>query len=315
MTTRKKLPKGKEPAPIAVLCSDLHLSVNPPPFRAAEPNWMSRQASYLRELKDLSLGYRIPVLCAGDIFDSWNVSPELAVFALAELPKGMICVPGQHDLPNHNINQMHRSGYGILKEAGVIIDASDKWHCNIDFDVFGFPWGSELRPSPRKEDMNTKINVALVHRYAWAHDDTKYPDAPVDGHITALVKQLKNFDVVVFGDNHIGFTVNVGNTTVFNCGGFMRRKSDQGDYTPRVGLLYKDGFVGTHYLDISNDRCIEPETSVKDEIAVNMRGFIRSLEQLGEQGINFKETVRRHLTSDQVDPSVRSIVLEALENG
>jgi hypothetical protein len=117
--------------PIAVLCSDIHLSLKQPPCRADD--WLSVQKGYLVQLKSLAcaakelwLGNRnttgrpIPILCAGDIFDKWNSPPELIRFALEHLPDGMICVPGQHDLPNHSFEEIHRSAYGVLREAGKI---------------------------------------------------------------------------------------------------------------------------------------------------------------------------------------------------
>src|SRR5688572_18895632 len=99
-------------APIAILCADLHLTLRPPLCRA-DKNWMLTQRDYLLQIRKLQepahlknhleATAKIPVICAGDIFDRWNPPPELVNFALRFLPNGMICVPGQHDLPNHNI--------------------------------------------------------------------------------------------------------------------------------------------------------------------------------------------------------------------
>ena len=120
----------KKPHRIAILCSDLHLSLQRPACRA-DDDWMGVQAGYLNQLKQLAVDSNysfgtLPIAFAGDLFDKWNVQPELINFALEHLPDGMICVPGQHDLPNHRLDQVHRSGYGVLVAAGKIVDASKK---------------------------------------------------------------------------------------------------------------------------------------------------------------------------------------------
>src|SRR5688500_1062308 len=102
-------PKGFMKAePIAILCADLHLTMKQPACRD-DDDWMKTQAGYLSQLKMLqkseTMGPVLPILCAGDIFDKWNAPPELIHFALEHLPDGMICVPGQHDLPNHRMEE------------------------------------------------------------------------------------------------------------------------------------------------------------------------------------------------------------------
>src|SRR5687768_17059020 len=109
--------------PIAIAISDLHLSLLKPACRA-DDNWLEVQAHYLKQVRDLAHPDGLPVLCAGDVFDRCNAPAELINFALKHLPDEMICVPGQHDLVGHRIDSMHRCGYGVLKQAGKIIDVS-----------------------------------------------------------------------------------------------------------------------------------------------------------------------------------------------
>ncbi|MFK5283767.1 hypothetical protein ACI3PL_29745, partial [Lacticaseibacillus paracasei] len=80
--------------------------------------------------------------------DRWNAPPELINFDLEHLPTGMICVPGQHDLPNHNLDDMRRSGYGVLKRTQKIFDLSGRcrdWSLE-DLYVSGFGWGQDVAP-------------------------------------------------------------------------------------------------------------------------------------------------------------------------
>lgn len=302
-----------KPNLIAVLCSDIHLTLQSPVCRADE-DWREVQAGYLNQLQDLAGS--LPVICAGDIFDRWNASPELINFALEYLPNRMICVPGQHDLPNHRRDLMHRSGYGVLVAAGKIQDISQAAAVSVEGLVsYGFGWEEEIEPMPNEPQrlgaVKAIIHVAVIHRYMWTAG-AKWPGAPEEAQLSAFKKQLRGYDVAVVGDNHIHFSAMAGNCLVFNCGGFIRRKSDEIDRKPCVGLLYSDGFIETRYLDVSADKFHEKAEDRK-ETPVNMKAFIDSLEGLGEQGVDFRAAVQHHLQNKDLKKSVRRMIEEIME--
>ena len=117
---------------IALLVGDIHLSAKAPLCRAKEPDWFEAMARPLMELVDLQkqIGKESdgipPILCAGDVFDRWNSPPELINFALEYLPPQMYSIPGQHDLPNHNYNEIDRSAYWTLVAANKITNVERK---------------------------------------------------------------------------------------------------------------------------------------------------------------------------------------------
>ena len=306
---------------IAVCISDLHLSLTPPACRA-DKDWLETQAGYLQQVKDLAGGG--PVLCAGDIFDRWNAPPELINFALQHLPDGMICVPGQHDLPNHQMEDMHRSGYGVLVQAEKIVNLSDghwrhlPWIDDRKQDggvvaVFGFGWGQDIcSPKQQNHPDDDSMKVTLIHQYVWV-DGKGFPGAPDTGRVSNLKKQLTGYDVAVTGDNHQDFQGLSGNCLVFNCGGFIRRKSDEIARRPRVGLLYADGTIESHKLDTSKDVFHEGVVD-RPELPIDMKSFVDGLKELGEQGLNFQEAVEQHLAKGDYSPEVRQIIKQALES-
>lgn len=312
-----------KPKPVAILCADLHLSLTPPACRAETPEeWLGVQAHYLKQLEDLQTrlwneksSIPIPsVLCAGDIFDRWNTPPELLHFAMDHLPHKMICVPGQHDLPNHSIERMKECGYGVLKRSKHIIDLSDQkgYPINMiapDFFVQGFGWNQEIMPPERRKQ---SLSIALIHRYVWTIK-SGYPGAPEESHLEKLIGPLKGYNIAVFGDNHCPFQKKLKTgTLVFNCGTFIRRKADEINYKPHVGILYSDGTVKPHYLDTSIDRFHDrPEEREQKEF--DMRAFLESLEDLGEQGLNFHTAVENYLRDNKVTPSVKAQILEMLQ--
>lgn len=302
--------------PIAIAVADLHLSLLRPACRA-DDNWLDVQAHYLEEMTELATGYGVPVLCAGDIFDRWNPPPELINFALQHLPHEMICVPGNHDLPLHRLDQIHRSGYGVLEEAGKIIDITRE-PCYVepeqgDFVVKGFGCGMEIT-EPHYESLKMPLTpqIALIHRYCWT-EGKSYPGAPEECHVYAYKKVLKGYNVAIFGDCHRSFQGRVGDCYLVNCGTFIRRKSDEMNHQPSAAIIYSDGTVKRHKLNTSIDVFHEnPEK--REEVAIDMKAFIDRLESLGEHGLNFVEAVETALRDGDYDEETKEIILSCVDN-
>jgi hypothetical protein len=302
--------------PILIVCADLHLSLKPPVCRA-DDDWREVQAGYLKQLTDLSfkLGKELwlPVVIAGDIFDRWNASPELLTFAFQHLPPVVFAVPGQHDLPNHRTDEMHRSGYGVLVEAKRIIDLDEYVDPNHHYSLHGFGWGKDIKPFLDDKHPHKCVHIAVVHKYIWTVEHA-YPGAPEDAHAGMFMPKLKGYDVAVFGDNHKGFSMKLKTgTQLLNCGGFMRRRSDEIDSHPQVGVIYDDGSVETVKLNIACDRFKAPEEMIR-VMDVDMRAFADQLEQLGEHGLDFREIVKRSLPSMDLPAPVRELVERSLES-
>lgn len=304
--------------PIAIAISDIHLSLLRPACRA-DKDWMFTQAFYLDQLREIASG--LPILVAGDLFNKWNAPPELINFALKHLPDEMLCVPGQHDLPEHRIDLMHRSGYGVLKEAKKIIDLSsykdsNKNPCyvpeNGNFVVRGFGWNQKIGPPVYdSQKMVNTPQIALIHRYCWKKGKS-YPGAPEELHVGSI--RTQGYDVMIFGDNHAGFIEQYDSgPVILNCGGFIRRKSDEIHYQPSVGIVYSDGTVKRHKLDTSIDKFHEnPEK--REEVAIDMKAFIDRLESLGEHGLNFVEAVETALRDGDYDEETKEIILSCVDN-
>lgn len=280
-------------------------------------------AGYLGQLRGLSEGHGtpgnpLPVICAGDIFDRWNAPAELINFALACLPR-MYGVPGQHDLPHHSYEDIRKSAYWTLVEAGKIVNLEPGKPVGVGtMQLWGFPWGIPVEPCP--ETAHLGLDVAVVHKYVWSKS-TCYPGAPSDSYFMKVQKQLLGFDVAVFGDNHQSFETGgkkLPSDTypkMFNCGGFMRRKSDERDYQPTVGLLHSDGSITRYKLDVSEDKFLDSgdiPQSLRDN-SLGMETFIEELSALGDATIDFRDAVHRLLEREKVSPAVKRIVLTSLE--
>jgi len=314
--------------PLMIVCSDLHLALRQPACRD-DADWMETQARYLKTISDLAvklaegsswcLSSSLPVVVAGDIFDKWNPSPELLTFAFRHLPENLFAVPGQHDLPNHREEEMERSGYGVLVEAGRIHNLSHYLEGGNRFSLSAFGWGKEIKPlddSFRKYNPGEGkcVHVAVCHRYIYDTGSNAYFDAPEDAHISAFSKKLSGYDVAVFGDNHKGFLSRLkSGVAIFNCGGFIRRKIDEVEYRPQFGIIYSDGSVEARKFDVSVDKFRSPE-ELAEVLEVDVKAFVAQLEALGDLGLDFRAAVRSHLDSlPEVPAPVKELVLKSIE--
>lgn len=308
-------------SPFALAIADLHLSMTKPACRA-EDNWLKVQAGYLSQVREIQNRFKVPLLCAGDIFDKWNPVPELIYFALKELPDDMYCVPGQHDLPNHRFDLMSRSGYGVLQKAKKIRCVAT--HTNSEVParqhlwlgnraLYGFGWEQDITFPMQSEEYQT---IALVHKYVWTKGKG-FPGAPEEAKLPALRKQLKGYQWAIFGDNHKAFSERMlwDNpwTQVINCGPLIRRKVDEISHHPCVYGLMENGGFNKYPLDILNDKFLYTEASEAAAAELDMSDFVERLENLGEVGMDFRQIIQQNLKSNKLTNAIREIILAALE--
>lgn len=291
---------------LAILCSDIHLSHTPPLARSAEPDWYAAMSRQLIELDALAGRCECPIVYAGDIFDRWNAPPELINFALEYLPQGY-AVPGQHDLPLHNPNDISKSAYWTLVTTNSLCNlrAGKTRKVADGFYLTGFPWGSLLESTePPRFGF---FRLAVVHKYCWL---PRHNPAQKDAGFAPAIKQhLNGFDAIVVGDNHSGFIS--GN--LINCGTFFRRRIDERNYRPMIGLLLASGKIVPYYMDVSQDKFIEQvDESMKVLRYSGFSEFVTELERLESDGLDFVDALKQAMKIT-LNEEGRKLILEALE--
>ena len=299
---------------VAVLVSDVHLSEKAPVARSAEPDWFAAMARPLVELRAVADEHSAPIICGGDIFDRWNPRPPLVNFALDHLPE-MYAIPGQHDLANHNYQDIEQTAYWTLCKAGVLSNLNPKFpvHGGRSGKIIlhAFPWGHPITPRMNDEAGPRYLNVAVCHQYVWTKKSGGYPGADPDARIDQMGEQLAGYDAVLFGDNHKGFQTSVGGCSVMNPGTFMRRKQDERAYRPMIGLLLEDGTIEPHYLDTDDDKFTDREDVIEIP-ELDAAEFIDSLRGLDADSLDFREVVRTRLNSEEASDAVRKLVMESV---
>jgi hypothetical protein len=300
---------------IALFCADMHWSLNPPVWRTAEPNWLEAQLRPLEELKKLQDKHNCPIFCAGDLFDKWNSPAELINWAMEYSPY-MHAIPGQHDLPEHNINEIGRSAYWTLVKASVIHDIKPNdpdigaFVDDRELIVNAFPYGKRIQPI--KNGKLPHFNVAMIHEYNWIKGHG-YPNALLSCWVSAHRACIRGYNLIVSGDNHSPFYTQVQNTLWWNCGAFIRRKSDEKDYKPRIGMLTESGKMVPHYLDTSQDKYVETADVKDGKSGFQIDELMAQLGNLGEACFDFRAAVEQYMRANDTDARTKTILLKAME--
>lgn len=299
---------------LGIFCSDLHFQLSVPPWRSNEPDWMEAQARPIREIAQLQEKHNCDIFCSGDITEKWNSSPELINWIMEHLPY-MHAIPGQHDLPNHNIKEKHRSAYRTLARASIINDLKEpRSFANGKLRVWPFPFGTEIKPLPHiKEDR--RLDVALCHEYNWVPGHS-YENAPPEQDMNNRKrwKRFVGYNAVFCGDNHNAFTMVNGKTRFINCGTTIRRLSSERDYHPCVWLLYEDGFIDPHNLDIIKDKHLKiaEDQYIEERMRLDLSSFIKELNHLGFSGLDFESALTEYCRRHSIPAEVYQIIVEAI---
>lgn len=295
----------------AILFADVHLCQKPPLARSSETDWLLTQRDYLRQVRTLAEQHQCPVVIAGDLFDKWSSSSEVVNLALDELPDRTYCCRGNHDLPWHSNDDVRRSSYYTLMKAEKIIDLQAGRPESVGpLRLWGFPWGSEIRPLKKAHGLC--LEVAVIHKYVFTAKVGNHPGADQSGRLKNLAPILKTYHAVLIGDNHLSWSARLKETSILNPGAFMRRRFDEIKHKPHVGLLLSSGRIEKHYLDVSKDKFADvPPEAMREN---NFDQLVKELSDLGDSAADFSESVRRFIEANKIGGIVREIILNALEN-
>jgi hypothetical protein len=299
--------------PLAILISDVHLSLEPPVARSNEDDWLEAQARVLRKVKYRALDANVPVICAGDLFHHWKSSPELINFALDELPDKMFCIPGQHDLPHHHLKDISKSAYGVLAKAGKIIDMSNGklYITSKGLRINPYPWGKLPTEKENRGDPDA-VNLAVIHAYCWTIGNG-FLGAPTQNH--AFNFKLDKFNVALFGDNHHPFTATRRKCQIYNHGCLIRRSIDEKPLSTGMGVLFDDGSISILSLGSLEEKWIATEKAVKlEKTEADITRLAKSFEALGRSSDDFHAALNHYLKQHDIDSRVQQIIKVAANN-
>lgn len=306
---------------IAIFVADLHIDTKTPPCRAIEPDWFEAQERYYAQLRNLQEATGALVFIAGDIFNTWNSQAEAISFALKSLPDRCCAIPGNHDLQFHNYENLKKSAYWTLVEAGKIASMEPGIPYTFEDTIFyGWPHGFEVKPADKNSLMR---HVAIIHDYIWTAN-CGHGQADDSYRVPFWRKRLTDlgYNAAVFGDNHIGFMITGGfedeNCAIINCGAFIRRKADEVNNLPHIYTMQSSGQINRIPLDISQDKFVTKDniSQVSEILAakpeIDFTEVLEILNAESESSADFAAAIRTYIRQNNIRPAVAGVILQAI---
>ncbi|MFA5398804.1 MAG: metallophosphoesterase family protein [Methanogenium sp.] len=295
-----------------IICSDIHYRENIPVARTDD--YFHEQRNKIMFIKALQEKHGCPVLCAGDVFDKWRISPEFESWAIDYWPDKFITIPGQHDLPQHNILNFPKSSLHVLKVADkvTVINYDFERHYE-DIDgllISGFPWGAE----PEKAPKGKRFKIALIHTLTVEDDSDFLVEMAGATPAKELMKLLSGYDLIVSGDNHKRFIRETEKQLLINPGSMMRMTADQYDHEPGVYLVNKNleyEFVVFPFLkkEVISREHIEKKEK-RDE---RIEAFVKRIDTDYSISLSFEENLEAFIAKNKTRKGVKDIIWEAVD--
>jgi predicted phosphodiesterase len=266
----------------------------------------------------LSHEYKVPILLAGDLGHRHQWVNWLLEYFIGLMNKydnaEIICIAGQHDLPEHNLSLYNRAGIGVLFEAGVIeligIDghAQEQYDLNSSVSIIPFPYGKKLKSLSLKG--SKRIFIAVAHQMV-IENKLEWPDQVADQSIP-LLKKLKGYDIIIVGDNHKSFVAEYEGRILVNPGSMMRTTADQIDHKPRV-YLWDGEQVEPVYLPIEEGVISREHIDIGEERDNRISAYVERLNTNYEIGLDFKKNMVDHFKANRTREEIKGRVWGAME--
>jgi DNA repair exonuclease SbcCD nuclease subunit len=287
-----------------ILTSDWHIRETIPECRTDD--FWETQWEKVMFVNKLQREHGCPVVHAGDLFHHWKPSPYLLSYTIDYLPEQFHTIYGQHDLPQHNLEQRQKSGINVLHRANKVTVLP------------GVHWGQD---PPSDNTLGVHVSDYVQRLYMiWHHmvwqGKRPWPGC-TDPSATAVLKKYKNYDLILTGDNHKPFVEEYEGRLLVNPGSLTRQTADQINHLPRVYLYdAHSNAVEPVYLPIQKgDEVISREHIDKnEERGERIAAFITKLGGEWEVSLSFEDNLKRFFQSNKVLDSVKQIVWGAIDN-
>lgn len=284
----------------AILCSDFHLREDVPICRTDD--YDSKQWSKVTFISNLQKQYNCPVLHAGDLFDHWKPSPELLSKASANIPDQFYTIYGQHDLPQHNLELVKKSGIYNL-QINKKLQVLNECH-----------WGQEPKEDSLKIPMLMDFDKHILVWHIMNYQGNKPWPGCTDPSAAKLLRKYPRYDLICTGDNHKPFVEEYNGRLLVNPGSLMRMDADQVEHRPRVYLWYADtNTVEPVYIPIEKDVVSREHIERHEERDSRIDAFVESLNNKFETSLSFEDNLEQFMKVNTVRKTVKQIIYKAIE--
>lgn len=290
--------------------TDGHLSTKRPIARVekTDEEYINNQLQKRIQLFEYAKSKNInTIIDGGDFFQYWRMdnSNELLIEVINLFDRYNIDYYvniGNHDLPFHNLEFIHKSLLGLLQKVNVIhIEPILKlYNSYIRF----FNYGEKLVD----DNEDGKFKIAVVHENIFEKNVPPY----MAGYTAKeLIELLPSYELFLCGHNHEQFIYKAGEQIVVNGGSVMRITTKQNDYKPmfyEIELSDKINVV-SHKFDVLPNM-------ISDEHLRNKKieTFVESTQEFadGTEIFDFRRDVEITMNKEKTIDKVREVVYKML---
>lgn len=302
-----------------VLLSDCHIMAHNPVARLDDAHETSiRKFNYvLNRASDLDA----IMFQAGDMFDrprSWYLLPEMVDLLRHYKEKGGVevySIFGHHDQYFYSHETRHTTNLGVLAEMGLvtILDEHPLMLRGGDSKVIVYGVGEGEKVPKIEGERKENINILVIH-----DDISDRPLWPGHDHIQAerFLLRHKDFDLILCGDIHRHFLLQLGDRAIVNTGPMIRKTVDLWDHEPcfyvydtetrflaRKGIPYDlpEVVLTRSYLDD------------KKENRDMLDDFVEAMKGGKVQGTSFKKNLKKFIEQNDIEQDIVDIISKTME--
>lgn len=293
-----------------IFFSDIHLMDSNPICRLDHFQMSMREK--VQYLLDYAKEQEHDIFIAGDICDKWKLSPALEGWFIKVVKASGVniyTICGQHDLPEHNMRRLEEGSYHVFMMAGIIQHLDSPVSFQYDdnpfntIDMYPYNWNDDLYCP---ENMDAEKNIAIVHHFVYKGAEP-WPGCTEPNNLQ-MIRKLKNFDLIVCGDNHEPFIHTKGKTTLLNCGSVFRTTAKQEHHKPAFYVVDNETLeLRTEYLPIKADVISREHIDKQKERDARIEEHIsRISKSVGDVELDMdpKENVMSHCRENGISKSI-----------
>lgn len=294
----------------AILTADLHIRADIPLCRTDD--YLKAQWNKLNFIFDLCQENDCPLLVAGDVGNKsqWpNWLLEKVISIINQYKINIVCIPGQHDLPEHRFDFWRKSGCGVLHSGLIVSIIEEPQTIDNTFILYPFPYGSQIKS---KNIIQQNINIAMTHQMI-IENKPLWPDQKAPkGH--ELLKKFPEYNLILSGDNHNPFVAKYEGRLLVNPGSVMRMTAAQIDHKPRIYKWFADtNEVEAVYLPIEKNVVGRTHIKTKQERDERMEAFVNRMSDDIEIGLSFLGNMNAYLNKNRTKKSIQNKIFKAME--
>ena len=312
-----KFQRKLKPKAAAILTADWHIRSDIPICRTDD--FFEALKKKIDFILDLSKEHDYLILIAGDLGHKPQWPNWLLEWAIQKFEgQKIICIPGQHDLPNHRLDLWQKSGIGVLHAAGVIdligIDGNMLPTEPIyNFIIHPFPYSFEIKSLDWNKYKKPVVPLVAITHQMILESKPLWPgqEAPKGN---SLLKKFPEYRLILSGDNHNAFTVEYEGRLLVNPGSIMRAFADQESHQPRVYLWYAEtNEIEAIYLPIEKNVISRTHIDIAKERKNRNEAFIQRVANDTEIQLSYEDNLENYFNKYRTEKPVKEKVWESVE--